>query len=65
MYFLFQIINWKTCLKFPDEPRISDEARDLISHLLCDVKTRLGTRGVEELKVTMFFKSKDRSLLVI
>lgn len=49
--FLYQIINWKTCLKFPDEPKISDEAKDLICHLLCDVEKRLGTRGVEEIKV--------------
>lgn len=49
--FLNQIINWRTCLKFPDEPKISDEAKDLICHLLCNVETRLGTRGVEEIKV--------------
>ena len=41
-------------MKFPEEPRISDEAKDLICHLLCDVETRLGTRGVEELKVKSF-----------
>jgi len=46
-----QIINWKACLKFPDEPKISEEAKDLICHLLCDVETRLGTGGVEEIKV--------------
>lgn len=46
-----QIINWKTCLKLPEEPKISNEAKDLICHLLCDVETRLGTRGVEEIKV--------------
>lgn len=46
-----QIINWRTCLKFPEEPKISNEAKDLICHLLCDVETRLGTRGVEEIKV--------------
>lgn len=46
-----QIINWRTCLKFPEEPKISNEARDLICRLLCDVNTRLGTRGVEEIKV--------------
>ncbi|XP_021898597.1 serine/threonine-protein kinase tricorner isoform X2 [Carica papaya] len=45
-----KIINWRTCLKFPDEPKISPEARDLICHLLCNVEKRLGTRGVEELK---------------
>ncbi|XP_012838714.1 PREDICTED: LOW QUALITY PROTEIN: serine/threonine-protein kinase tricorner [Erythranthe guttata] len=45
-----KIINWKTCLKFPEEPKVSDEAKDLICHLLCDVDKRLGTRGVEEIK---------------
>ena len=38
-------------MKFPEEPKISEEAKDLICHLLCDVETRLGTRGVEEIKV--------------
>ncbi|EOY14449.1 hypothetical protein QUC31_000043 [Theobroma cacao] len=51
-----KIINWRTCLKFPDEPKITDEAKDLICHLLCDVETRLGTRGVEELKAHPWFK---------
>ncbi|KAJ7966619.1 Non-specific serine/threonine protein kinase [Quillaja saponaria] len=51
-----KIINWRTCLKFPDEPKITDEARDLISHLLCDVETRLGTRGVEEIKAHPWFR---------
>ncbi|XVE70079.1 hypothetical protein DITRI_Ditri10aG0043100 [Diplodiscus trichospermus] len=51
-----KIINWRTCLKFPEEPKISDEAKDLICHLLCDVETRLGTRGVEELKAHPWFK---------
>ncbi|THG21464.1 hypothetical protein TEA_001082 [Camellia sinensis var. sinensis] len=45
-----KIINWKACLKFPEEPKISDEAKDLICHLLCNVETRLGTNGVEEIK---------------
>lgn len=53
-----QIINWRTCLKFPEEPKISDEAKDLICHLLCDVETRLGTRGVEEIKVITFKKTR-------
>ncbi|KAI4389535.1 hypothetical protein MLD38_001751 [Melastoma candidum] len=51
-----KIINWKTCLKFPDEPKISEEAQDLISHLLCDVETRLGTGGVEEIKAHPWFQ---------
>ncbi|KAG6585669.1 Serine/threonine-protein kinase tricorner, partial [Cucurbita argyrosperma subsp. sororia] len=51
-----KIINWRTCLKFPEEPKISEEAKDLIIHLLCDVETRLGTRGVEEIKAHPWFK---------
>ncbi|KAK6160701.1 hypothetical protein DH2020_004082 [Rehmannia glutinosa] len=51
-----KIINWKTCLKFPEEPKISYEARDLICHLLCDVDKRLGTRGVEEIKGHPWFR---------
>ncbi|GAV90096.1 Pkinase domain-containing protein/Pkinase_C domain-containing protein [Cephalotus follicularis] len=51
-----KIINWKTCLKFPEEPKISDDAKDLICHLICDVETRLGTRGVEELKAHSWFR---------
>ncbi|GKD47963.1 serine/threonine-protein kinase tricorner [Tanacetum coccineum] len=45
-----KIINWRTCLKFPEEPKVTKEARDLICHLLCDVESRLGTRGVDEIK---------------
>ncbi|CAN1274050.1 Serine/threonine-protein kinase 38-like [Linum perenne] len=52
-----KIINWKTCMNFPDEPKVSNEAKDLIRHLLCDVDSRLGTRGVEELKAHPWFKS--------
>ncbi|RVW40554.1 Serine/threonine-protein kinase 38-like [Vitis vinifera] len=51
-----KIINWKTCLKLPEEPKISDEAKDLICHLLCDVETRLGTGGVEEIKAHPWFR---------
>ncbi|XP_010263542.1 PREDICTED: serine/threonine-protein kinase tricorner-like isoform X2 [Nelumbo nucifera] len=58
-----KIINWKTCLKFPEEPKISDEAKDLICHLLCDVETRLGTRGVEEIKAHPWFKGIQWDML--
>ncbi|KAK4383436.1 Serine/threonine-protein kinase tricorner [Sesamum angolense] len=51
-----KIINWKACLKFPEEPKISDEAKYLICHLLCDVDKRLGTRGVEEIKEHPWFR---------
>ncbi|CAN6721573.1 unnamed protein product [Malus baccata var. baccata] len=52
-----KIINWRTCLKFPDEPKISEEAKDLICHLLCDVESRLGTHGAEEIKAHPWFRS--------
>ncbi|KAH0711350.1 hypothetical protein KY289_007309 [Solanum tuberosum] len=50
------IINWRACLKFPEEPKVSDAAKDLICHLLCDVESRLGTRGVEEIKAHPWFE---------
>lgn len=52
-----KILNWRTCLKFPDEPRISAQAKDLICRLLCDFENRLGTRGVEEIKEHPWLKS--------
>ncbi|KAM3337946.1 serine/threonine-protein kinase 38-like [Capsicum galapagoense] len=51
-----KIINWRACLKFPEEPKVSDEAKDLICRLLCDVESRLGTRGVEEIKAHPWFE---------
>lgn len=48
-----QIVNWRSHLKFPDEVRLSAEAKDLISKLLCDVEHRLGTKGAHEIKVRM------------
>jgi serine/threonine kinase 38 len=38
-------------LKFPDEVRLSPEAKDLICRLLCNVEQRLGTKGADEIKV--------------
>lgn len=58
-----KIINWKTCLKFPDEPKLSNEAKDLICYLLCDVETRLGTRGVDELKAHPWFRGIQWDML--
>lgn len=47
-----QIVNWRTHLKFPEEANLSREARDLICRLLCDVEHRLGTRSVDDIKVS-------------
>lgn len=46
-----KIVNWRNNLKFPDEAKLTPEAKDIISRLLCDVEHRLGTRGVAEIKV--------------
>ncbi|KAL1822139.1 uncharacterized protein LOC108214723 [Daucus carota subsp. sativus] len=50
-----KIINWRTCLKFPDEPKVPPIAKDLICRLLCNVEIRLGTGGVEEIKAHPWF----------
>lgn len=54
-----KIINWRTCLKFPDEPKVPNIAKDLICRLLCNVETRLGTGGVEEIKAHPWFNGVD------
>lgn len=46
-----QIVHWRNHLKFPEEARLSPEAKDLICRLLCDVQHRLGTKGADEIKV--------------
>ncbi|KAF3651530.1 hypothetical protein FXO37_17961 [Capsicum annuum] len=54
-----KIISWRTCLKFPDKPKVSDEAKDLIFHLLYDVESRLRTKGAEEIKIAAMVHFKD------
>ncbi|GAV70776.1 Pkinase domain-containing protein/Pkinase_C domain-containing protein [Cephalotus follicularis] len=51
-----KIVNWRTHLKFPDEAKLSPEAKDLISKLLCNVSQRLGSKGADEIKVHPWFK---------
>jgi hypothetical protein len=38
------ILNWNKHLKFPDSPRVSPEANDLLQRLLCDPEDRLGSK---------------------
>ncbi len=47
-----KIVNYKAFLKFPDEVELSPAARDLMSRLMCDVDDRLGTAGVQDIKVS-------------
>ncbi|KAJ6931357.1 serine/threonine-protein kinase 38-like isoform X3 [Populus alba x Populus x berolinensis] len=46
-----KIVNWRTHLKFPEEAKLSPEAKDIINKLLCNVSHRLGTNGADEIKV--------------
>ncbi|KAL9314651.1 hypothetical protein ACSQ67_020103 [Phaseolus vulgaris] len=51
-----KIVHWKNHLKFPEEARLTPEAKDLICRLLCGVSHRLGTNGAEEIKAHPWFK---------
>ncbi|XP_074319510.1 uncharacterized protein LOC141656501 isoform X2 [Silene latifolia] len=51
-----KIVNWRHHLKFPEEARLSREAKDLICKLLCSVEQRLGTKGADEIKAHPWFK---------
>ncbi|KOM30143.1 hypothetical protein LR48_Vigan967s001500 [Vigna angularis] len=54
-----KIVNWKSHLKFPEEARLSVEAKDLISKLLCNVNQRLGSNGADEIKAHPFFNGVE------
>ncbi|THG12480.1 hypothetical protein TEA_022985 [Camellia sinensis var. sinensis] len=51
-----KIVHWRNHLKFPEEARLTPEAKDLICRLLCDVEQRLGTREAHQIKVHPWFK---------
>ncbi|XP_043720061.1 serine/threonine-protein kinase tricornered isoform X2 [Telopea speciosissima] len=51
-----KIVHWRSHLKFPEEARLTPEAKDLICRLLCDVEHRLGTGGVDQIKAHPWFK---------
>ncbi|KAH9808025.1 hypothetical protein DFH28DRAFT_936840 [Melampsora americana] len=41
-----KIIQWRSNLQIPNEPYVSNEAKDLIKNLICDRNDRLGSRGI-------------------
>lgn len=51
-----KIVHWRNHLRFPQEARLTPEAKDLICSLLCDVEHRLGTRGAHQIKAHPWFK---------
>ncbi|WJX10730.1 non-specific serine/threonine protein kinase [Trifolium repens] len=54
-----KIVNWRTTLKFPEEAKLSPEAKDLICRLLCNVEQRLGTKGADEIKAHAWFEGTE------
>ncbi|KAJ6852024.1 serine/threonine-protein kinase tricorner-like [Iris pallida] len=54
-----KIVNWRTHLKFPEEAKLSAEAKDLVSKLLCNVDQRLGTNGANEIKAHPWFEGVE------
>ncbi|XP_020097447.1 serine/threonine-protein kinase 38 [Ananas comosus] len=51
-----KIVHWRNHLKFPEESRLSPEAKDLICRLLCDVEHRIGSGGADQIKAHPWFK---------
>ncbi|KAL5205401.1 hypothetical protein ABZP36_033610 [Zizania latifolia] len=54
-----KIVNWRSHLKFPEEAKLSPEAKDLISKLLCNADLRLGTKGAHEIKAHPWFRGVE------
>lgn len=51
-----KIVNWKKTLVFPEEAKLSPEARDLITRMVCDAHKRL---SFAELKAHPFFRGMN------
>ncbi|PKA63648.1 Serine/threonine-protein kinase [Apostasia shenzhenica] len=54
-----KIVRWRYHLKFPEDVRISSEAKDLICRLLCDVEHRIGSAGADQIKGHAWFKGVE------
>ncbi|CAH8337577.1 unnamed protein product [Eruca vesicaria subsp. sativa] len=56
-----KIVSWRTQLVFPEDARLTPEARDLICSLLCDSDHRLGSHGAgaEQIKAHPWFKDVE------
>lgn len=51
-----KIVHWRNHLRFPEDAKVSHEAKDLICRLLCDAEHRLGTGGSNQIKGHPWFK---------
>ncbi|KAL5108983.1 Serine/threonine-protein kinase MRCK beta [Taenia crassiceps] len=55
-----QIMNFEKTFKFPeDDEGVSDAAKDLLKHFICDRKQRYGRNGIEEIIKHPFFTGID------
>ncbi|GER35399.1 protein kinase [Striga asiatica] len=60
-----KIVHWRNHLKFPEDAKLSLEAKDLICRLLCDVEHRLGTGGAAQIKAHPWFMGIEWDKLLI
>jgi serine/threonine protein kinase len=54
-----KIIKWKQYFKFPEDPKISPEAENLIRKLMSPNENRLGVGGCSDIKRHPFFRGLD------
>ena len=54
-----KIIQWENNFDIPEDVKLSPESEDLIRKLIDNADTRLGSRGVDEIKAHPFFKGVD------
>ncbi|KAL8542985.1 hypothetical protein ACS0TY_003753 [Phlomoides rotata] len=50
-----KIVHWRNHLSFPEDAKLSCEAKDLICRLLCDVEHRLGIGSAAQIKAHPWF----------